>query len=307
MLPVNLQQRYKLDRDRMLYNFYKTFGLTDKIANIEPLGGWDEPTGLLRGHSTGHYISAMALAYASTGDAKIKENLDYVIHQLREILDIAKDLGKWVYNRLSACTSDQLTKMWDMYIAGEFGGDYDSFTCCHGTGMENHVKYQEAVYEKTDDTLYVSLYMPSDVEWAEKGAKVTQEMSFPSETSKLTVSALEGQTAQSFKMKLRVPYWATNGFTVKVNGETKIENPEISTYVEVADVKENDVIEITAPWTLHLDKTPDKIGSSEVASVMYGPFVMAAANDDGSKWYEASISNSTPKGGEFSIPAELVR
>lgn len=57
-----------LDNKRMLYNFYKTFGQTEKIKDVDPLGGWDEPTGLLRGHSTGHYMSALALAYASTGD-----------------------------------------------------------------------------------------------------------------------------------------------------------------------------------------------------------------------------------------------
>ena len=34
----------------------------------------------------------------------------------------AKALGKWAYNRLRVLPQEQLTKMWDMYIAGEFGG-----------------------------------------------------------------------------------------------------------------------------------------------------------------------------------------
>ena len=74
-----------LDNKRMLYNFYKTFGQTEKIANVKPLGGWDEPTGLLRGHSTGHYISALALAYGSTGDAEIKTKLDEMFHDSVDI------------------------------------------------------------------------------------------------------------------------------------------------------------------------------------------------------------------------------
>lgn len=549
-----------LDNKRMLYNFYKTFGQTEKIKNVTPPGGWDEPTGLLRGHSTGHYMSALALAYASTGDEEINTKLKEMVHELRELqklsqgdpktftsagvdqsvwstdptkwgegfisayspdqfallerytpyaqiwapyytlhkliagfidaytytgnqeaLEAAKALGKWTYNRLSGCSQEQLTKMWDMYIAGEFGGfnesmaqlyvytkdedflkgaklfdnttffnnlavnvddiqerhanqhipqiigametyeatvakgspemyyydvaenfwqmtvsryaysiggvgtgekftdpyqqannisgkencetcaaynmlkltrmlnnynpdnaqymdyyertlynqilasqtpnvednaqypdwsvhngttymlpigpgstrsfgsDYTSFSCCHGTGMENHVKYQEAAYAKTGDTLYVGLYLPTTLTWEDKGVKVVQETEYPSETTKLTVSAIEGKAAQSFDMKLRVPYWATNGFTVKKNG-TKVDvNAEISTYVTVAGVKAGDVIEIEMPWTLHLDKTPDKIGTSTIASVMYGPFVMAAKNSS-KDWITLKLS-----------------
>lgn len=563
-----------LDNKRMLYNFYKTFGQTAKIEGVSSLGGWDEPSGLLRGHSTGHYMSALALAYASTGDEEINNKLKEMIHELRELqkmsqgdakaftsagvdqslwstdptewgegfisayspdqfsllerytpyaqiwapyytlhkliagfldaytytgneeaLEAAKALGKWTYNRLTGCTQEQLEKMWDMYIAGEFGGfnesmaqlyiyakadndadaeiylkgaklfdnkiffdslaanvdgklldengnetdklagiqrrhanqhipqiigameiyeatvakgspemyyfdvaenfwqmvvsryaystggvgtgekfmdpyqqannisgnencetcaaynllkltrmlnnynpdnaeymdyyertlynqilasqtpnvtasmhngttymlpigpgatrsygdDYNSFTCCHGTGMENHVKYQEAAYAKTADTLYVGLYMPTTLTWEEKGVKVVQETAFPSETTKLTVSAMEGKTAANFDMKLRVPYWATNGFDVKKNGVKVNVDAQISAYATLEDIQAGDVIEIEMPWTLHLDKTPDKIGTSTVASVMYGPFVMAAKNSS-KDWITLKLS-----------------
>lgn len=129
--------------------------------------------------------------------------------------------------------------------------------------MENHVKYQEAAYVKTADTLYVGLYLPSTVTWEDKGVTVKQETNYPSEDTKLTVSAIEGKTPSSFNMKLRVPYWATNGFTVKVNGEVKVQDPEISTYVRLTDIKAGDIIEINMPYTLHLDKTPDKLGSQK--------------------------------------------
>ena len=79
-----------LDNKRMLYNFYNTFGQTEKIQNVEPLGGWDEPTELLRGHSTGQYISALALAYGSTGDAEIKTKLKEMVHELRELQKLSK-------------------------------------------------------------------------------------------------------------------------------------------------------------------------------------------------------------------------
>ncbi len=546
-----------LDNKRMLYNFYNTFGQTSKIKDVTPLGGWDEPSGLLRGHSTGHYMSALALAYASTGDEEINTKLKEMVHELRELqklskgdvtkftskgvsqsvwskdpnewgegfisayspdqfallekytpyaqiwapyytlhkliaglldaytytgnteaLEAAKALGKWTYNRLSACSQEQLSKMWAMYIAGEFGGfnesmaqlyvytkdedflkgaklfdntdffnslannedsiqgkhanqhipqiigamemyeatvakgspevkyydiaenfwqmvvsryaysiggvgtgekftdpyeqakniagnsncetcaaynmlkltkmlnnydpdnaeymdyyertlynqilasqtpnttgsmhngttymlpigpggrrsfgdDYNSFTCCHGTGMENHVKYQEAAYAKTADTLYVGLYLPTTLNWEDKGVKVVQETEFPSETTKLTVSALEGKTPQNFSMKLRVPYWATNGFNVKVNNQKVDVKAEVSSYVTLENVKAGDVIDIEMPWTLHLDQTPDKIGTSTIASVMYGPFVMAG-KDSRTDWITLKLSANLP-------------
>ncbi|MGM9551749.1 MAG: beta-L-arabinofuranosidase domain-containing protein [Clostridia bacterium] len=71
-----------LDCDRMLYNFNRTFGV--KTA-AEPLGGWEEPTGLLRGHSTGHFLSALALAYSATGEDIYKEKMDYMVHKLRSL------------------------------------------------------------------------------------------------------------------------------------------------------------------------------------------------------------------------------
>ena len=62
-----------LDNRRMLYNFYKTFNQNEKIQGVEPLEGWETASGLLRGHSTGHYISALSLAYASTKDEEIND------------------------------------------------------------------------------------------------------------------------------------------------------------------------------------------------------------------------------------------
>ena len=98
-------------------------------------------------------------------------------------------------------------------------------------------------------------------------------------------------------MKLRVPYWATAGFEVKVNGETICTNPEVSTYVEIDRAwSDGDVVEITMPYTLHLDKTPDKVDGSTVASLMYGPLVMVAKDDRDTyvpmNWYTVVLSEN---------------
>ena len=173
----------------------------------------------------------------------------------------------------------------------DYDTDYGGFTCCNGTGMENHVKYQAAAYAKSDDTLYVNLYMPTTVTWDEMGVSVKQETDFPSEHSKLTVTG-----SGEFTIKLRVPYWATDGFEVRVNGETICTNPEVSTYVEITRTWESgDVITINMPYTLHLDKTPDEVDGSTVASLMYGPLVMVAKDDRDTykpmNWYTLVLSD----------------
>ncbi len=77
-----------LDPDRMLYNFRAAFG-ADTLG-AEPLGGWEAPDGLLRGHSTGHFISALSLAYAATGDETYGDKLRYVVRELRTLQLMSK-------------------------------------------------------------------------------------------------------------------------------------------------------------------------------------------------------------------------
>ena len=69
-----------LDNDRMLYNFRVTAGLA--TLGAQPLGGWDAPDVKLRGHSTGHYLKALAQAYASSGNAQFKTKIDSMIAEL---------------------------------------------------------------------------------------------------------------------------------------------------------------------------------------------------------------------------------
>jgi DUF1680 family protein len=80
---MELDQRYllSLDVDRLLLNFRVNASLP---STAEPLGGWEEPKCELRGHFVGHYLSACALMYASTGDSRFKEKGDAVVAGLAE-------------------------------------------------------------------------------------------------------------------------------------------------------------------------------------------------------------------------------
>lgn len=75
----NAKYLLELDPDRLLHN-------TRKYAGLEPkgelYGGW-EARGIA-GHSLGHYLTALSLQYAATGDKRFKERLDYIVAEMAE-------------------------------------------------------------------------------------------------------------------------------------------------------------------------------------------------------------------------------
>ena len=180
-----------------------------------------------------------------------------------------------------------------------WGNETPQATCCGGTGVENHVKYQEAAYFVNDNTIWVALYMPTTAHWEQKGVTIRQECQWPAEQTTLRIAKGKGQ----FAMKLRVPYWATEGFTVKLNGKVVAKECKPCSYVEIPARrwKENDVVEVVMPFTKHLDFGPDKMetapayekgGKTEYAPMwtgafMYGPMVMATTGIR--NWDEATI------------------
>ncbi|MBC9796346.1 beta-L-arabinofuranosidase domain-containing protein [Sinomicrobium weinanense] len=217
----------KTNPDAFLYMFRNAFG-QKQPRGAKPLGVWDSQETKLRGHATGHYLTAIAQAYAGTAyDKSLRENfadkMGYMVNTLYELsqmsgrpgeagtgcvsdpiavppgpgkqdydsdlseagirtdywnwgegfisayppdqfimlengasyggqdtqvwapyytlhkilaglmdvyevsgnkkaLDVATGMGDWVYARLSRLPTGTLIKMWNTYIAGEFGG-----------------------------------------------------------------------------------------------------------------------------------------------------------------------------------------
>jgi hypothetical protein len=153
---------------------------------------------------------------------------------------------------------------------------YAEMSCCHGTGLEFHNKYQEAVYYKTSDGkgLYVNLYMPTTLNWAEKGFEIVQENDYLNEgAAKITVNG-----NGPLDIMLRVPYWVERGFEVKVNGKVEIEDAPRSTYVTLSrNWKSGDVIEISMPFSVRVERQPQNL--TETTGVLfYGPYYMVQSN-----------------------------
>jgi hypothetical protein len=96
-----------------------------------------------------------------------------------------------------------------------------------------------------------------------------------------------------FAMKLRVPYWATEGFDIKLNGKSIASHYQPSSYVEIPARRwsTKDVVEVTMPFTKHIDFGPDKVDGYWLGALMQGPLVMAATNVK--SWDEATVDLSS--------------
>lgn len=178
-------------------------------------------------------------------------------------------------------------------VQHEYQNMFRSFTCCVGTGMESHALHGDGIFYESGDKLWVNLYTPSRAEWTDVGVILNVDANFPEGESVTIKLALE--SPKEFTLALRRPYWAGDGFAVKVNGTAVPEDmidplrgvPESGrpvagrrgvensgTYVELKRTwKTGDTVEISLPKTLRLEPTPD---DPRVAAIMWGPLVLAA-------------------------------
>ena len=153
---------------------------------------------------------------------------------------------------------------------GNFG------TCCGGTGMENHVKYQDSVFftDAADETLLVNLYIPATVSWAAHDVTVTQTTAMPLDgTAKLVVHG-----SAEFTLKLRVPAWAGT-FDVEINGEAQDLDITPGSYLAIQrSWADGDEVTITMPLHLRVEAAID---DPQLQSVYRGPSVLVARNNQG--------------------------
>jgi len=149
----------------------------------------------------------------------------------------------------------------------------EAMWCCVGTGMENHGKYGEFIYTHQEDTLFVNLFIASQLNWKQKGITITQKTLFPDEeTTKLTIHTA---TPKYFKLMIRHPYWvSTKSFKIMIGKETLKVSSEPSSYVSIARTwKDGDEVKIVFPMENRLEELPNV---PQYVAVMHGPILLAA-------------------------------
>jgi DUF1680 family protein len=148
---------------------------------------------------------------------------------------------------------------------------FDSMWCCTGTGLENPARTTEAVYFHNEETLWVNLYLASELRWDQKGLVLRQETAFP-EAPESRLKVVKA-SAEELEFKFRIPSWAAGPVVVSVNGKQKQEGKEPGWITVKRRWKKGDVVEISLPMGLHLRPSADD--PAKIA-VLYGPIVLAA-------------------------------
>src|SRR5262249_41885986 len=146
-----------------------------------------------------------------------------------------------------------------------------SFWCCTGSGVEEYAKLNDSIYWHDAQGLYVNLFIPSELDWTEKGLKLRQDTRFPEQqNTTLTVTAAK---PVQMAMRLRMPSWMESGAVVKINGRAIEATAAPGSYLTLNRTwKTGDRVEMELPMHLYTETTPD---DPKTMSLLYGPMVLA--------------------------------
>lgn len=147
----------------------------------------------------------------------------------------------------------------------------DSFWCCVGSGMENHTKYNDSIYFHGPDALYVNLFIPSRLDWKEKGLVLTQQTAYP--RAGRVELRFAPRKPLPLGLKIRTPRWAGGGLRFRLNGRPLRIESAPGGYAEISRTwHAGDLLEVTIPLAVRAEAMPDD--PTKVA-FLYGPLVLA--------------------------------
>jgi DUF1680 family protein len=152
-----------------------------------------------------------------------------------------------------------------------FNTEDQSFWCCTGTGVEEYSKLNDSIYWRDDQGLYVNLFVPSELDWKEKGFKLRQETKYPD--SPATTLMVTAARPDALAIRLRIPGWLESAPAVKLNGKVLDASAAPGSYLMLNRVwKAGDKVEMELPMHLHIEAMPD---DATMQAVLYGPLVLA--------------------------------
>ena len=148
----------------------------------------------------------------------------------------------------------------------------EAMWCCVGSGMENHGKYNESIYNRYHDSLYLNLFVASKLNWRDRGIKMIQETSFPNE-EQTRLRVTDGSSR--FTLMVRYPSWVKKGaLKIMVNGKAIAVIAGPSSYVAVTRLwRKGDVVQVKLPMQNTMSILPNV---PEYRAIMRGPILLGA-------------------------------
>lgn len=146
----------------------------------------------------------------------------------------------------------------------------NDFRCCNGTTIEAFSLLNSGIYYHDKSTLWVNLYVPSKVSWAEKNIELQQTGNFPMDNTIEFVLSAKKKTA--VELKFLVPSWAKK-VDVYINDQKQDIETTPDSYISLnREWKNNDKIKLFFDCEFYLKEMPD---DKNVIALFYGPSMLA--------------------------------
>jgi DUF1680 family protein len=194
------------------------------------------------------------------------------LFERKRLAELADYYERALYNHILASVApDSGTMTYFTPLHGNFRTYLNGSFCCIGSGIENTARYNEGIYFHKDDSLWVNLYIPSELSWRDTGMVLRQQGDITQgHPVRLTVVS---PGANPVNLKLRVPAWVTKPVTVLVNNKRQSVHAKPTSYISLRrQWKTGDVIELTLPAGLRLEQARD---DSSMVSIFHGPVLLA--------------------------------
>ena len=196
-----------------------------------------------------------------------------LIERAPDRVDHADYFERALYNHLlTTIAPDTGAMTYFTPLHGDFRTYLNGTHCCVGSGIENTARYNEGIYFHRPGQLWVNLYIPSTLNWADQGLAIKQEGFAPfTDTVRLTVTRAARPAEAT--LHFRVPGWLSGPAELSVNGRPQPAPATPSGYLSVKRVwKPGDVLTLKLPAALRLERAKD---APSMVSVFYGPLLLA--------------------------------
>ncbi len=153
-----------------------------------------------------------------------------------------------------------------------YSTDYHNFSCDDATGLETQAKFADTIYSRDAHGLFVNLFIPSEVRWAQGRLTLRQLTRFPDEPgTRLEVVSGEATLA----LRVRVPTWVAGLAHARLNGVPLGQPAQPGTWLVVErHWQAGDTLHVSLPMQLTFCPAPDRL---TVQAVTYGPVVLSGA------------------------------
>ena len=154
-----------------------------------------------------------------------------------------------------------------------YSSKFNHFWCCTGSGMENLTKLNDSIYFYKDSSLYVNMYISSELDFKQQNVTVIQNSDIPnSDKASFTIKS-KSKKAVPLSLRFRIPDWSAGELKAELNGKELKTAAENGYLLVDAGFKDGDVVSISIPMEVKAYGLPD---NGNVYAFKYGPLVLSA-------------------------------